>query len=147
MRIVPLYPCSEPGCADEISYWASDLRVHEGKPYCEACWTEILAPVYANDEDAEPIAWHALPPFVPESDRRIDELEQQLKCSEETGAAAIEACKDLHGERRGMVLVPLRDLIYVLAMAHSDLPYMPHNPAEYYRVEALIKAAQEQETE
>lgn len=77
----PLYGCSNPSCAEEVSYPAVMLRVYEGKPYCDCCWDDAplaYAPgVDPDDEDAEPLYWHDLEPFVPEHEKRIAELEAE----------------------------------------------------------------------
>ena len=83
----PLYGCSNPSCAEEVSYPAVMLRVYEGKPYCDCCWDDAplaYAPgVDPDDEDAEPLYWHDLEPFVPEHEKRIAELEFKVKLGDD----------------------------------------------------------------
>lgn len=74
----PLYGCNNPDCAEERSYPADMLRVYEGRPYCEGCW-DYTALAYApgvdpDDEDADPLRWRDLEPFVPEHEKRIASL-------------------------------------------------------------------------
>ena len=53
----PLYPCGNEDCAAEVSYHASELRLHpDGDLICLECWDE-------ETTDTDP-RWHDLPEFI-----------------------------------------------------------------------------------
>ena len=86
----PLYSCSCAGCRDEVSYPASDLRVHDGAVWCNDCW-DYSDPIFItfdeNGDGDERLDWLSLEPFVPEHEKRIAELKAENKALREDAAA------------------------------------------------------------
>ena len=67
----PHFACA--GCADLQSLPADHLRTHGGELWCDDCWDGL-------DKDTETgIEYTDLPPFVPESDRKIKALTAGLE--------------------------------------------------------------------
>ena len=66
----PHFACREQRCAEEISYPADMLRVYEDEAWCEDCWEHEWI-------EGQP-RWNELPNFVPEADRRVEELEAEV---------------------------------------------------------------------
>lgn len=78
-----LFGCARDGCAEEVSYPVDMLREYQGRPYCQSCWDEAMpkVPVTLDDngDTDEWLRWHDLPKYVPEYEKRIAELEQNLQ--------------------------------------------------------------------
>jgi len=79
MMGVAFYLCKTCRDTDEFNiYRESELRIDPcGEPVCEYCWTEY-------DDNSDNIKWSDLPKFIPEKDRRIQELEVRIAELEET---------------------------------------------------------------
>jgi len=67
----PLFGCMANGCAQEVSYPASELRMFRGYVWCEGCWDAEL------QQEGEPDHFYDLPEFIPAATRRIAELESR----------------------------------------------------------------------
>lgn len=65
----PLFGCKNPDCAAEVSLEPGMLALWKDEPICEECYHE------ASGED-DP-SWTDLPAFVPDTDKRIAELEAE----------------------------------------------------------------------
>jgi len=80
----PFYTCCV--CYEDYSWHARELRTYKDETWCEDCWdgTDM-----AHDQD---ILWGYLEKFVPEVDRKIDELEAEV---ERCTAATATRCADI----------------------------------------------------
>ena len=70
----PLYGCSN--CYENSLWFAVNLRVYEGKCWCDSCWDWQ---VWCDDKLPR---WRELAPFVPDDTKRIAELELRLAAAE-----------------------------------------------------------------
>lgn len=74
----PFYGCDNGDCATECVYDPEDLKVYEGKLWCEGCWDD--APTIWTDGDGgdsggDWLRWWDLEKFVPPEKARIAQLE------------------------------------------------------------------------
>lgn len=80
----PLFSCQVESCREEVSYPASCLRTLIDKPICQDCYDncfELQIPK-TFDEEGDPdevVWWRELPPFVPDHEKRIADLEAENK--------------------------------------------------------------------